>query len=116
MAISDLVTAMKADFKLEYTYLSVEEIERLYQKALGFYCDIAYPFDYTIVAIPETRPRAVKWVRDCMVEILERNGCSSVVAYSENGMSMDFGVSEISAGLRSRLVPCVGNVESEVVV
>jgi len=116
MAIADAVITMKADFKTEYSYLSIDEVERLYQKALGFYCDIAYPFDHTIVLIPETRPRAVQWVRDCMVEILERNGCSSLVAYSENGMSMDFGVSEISAGLRSRLVPCVGNVESEVVV
>ena len=72
--INSLVDNMKDEFKNEHDYLSEDEVDRLYNKALGIYLDISFPYAHEIVAIPENRPRAVGWVRDCMQEILERNG------------------------------------------
>lgn len=101
---------MKASFKTEYSYLTDTEVEKIYNSAISCYCDLSFPFDHDITTIPEDRPRGVQWVRDCMVEILERSGCSSVVAYAENGLSIEYDSSQISRGLRNRLVACVGTL------
>lgn len=113
MAISDLVTAMKSDFKEQYDYLQDNEVDGLYDKALSLYLDLAFPFDHDIIAIPETRARAVGWVRDCMIEILDRNGygIGSAKSYSENGLSISFDSSCLSNTLKSRIMPTAGTFE-----
>ena len=98
---------MKYEFSKEYDYLTDDEIDNLCQKALGIYLDLSYPFDQSVETIPETRPRAVQWVHDCMQEILERNG-TNAKSYSENGLSIMFDSSMISNGLRNRLTSLAG--------
>lgn len=108
--INSLVDNMKDEFQNEHDYLSEDEVDRLYNKALGIYLDISFPYAHEIVAIPETRPRAVGWVRDCMQEILERNGVNAR-SYSENGLSIVYDATMISNGLRARLVPLAGEIK-----
>lgn len=106
--VAENLQTMKTALKAEYSYLTENEVGKLYDKAVSCYCDFSFPFDHSITTIPEDRPRGVQWVHDCMVEILERSGCSSYVAYAENGLSLEFDNSQISRGLLKRLIPCVG--------
>ena len=95
--INSLVDNMKDEFKNEHDYLSEDEVDRLYNKALGIYLDISFPYAQEIV-------------RDCMQEILERNGVNAR-SYSENGLSIVYDATMISNGLRARLVPLAGEVK-----
>lgn len=95
-------------FMASYKYLDRSEAEIMYQKALGAYLDLAFPFQQNVVDVPSDRPRAYQWIYDCMVEILERDGASTLTGYSENGLSMTWDSSQISDGLRRRVVGRVG--------
>lgn len=95
-------------FKVAYPYLQEEEYKVIYGRALVAYLDLAFPYDTNLVEVPKSRPRAYQWIYDCMVEIIERDGASSLTGYSENGLSMSWDSSQISSGLRSRIVGKVG--------
>lgn len=95
-------------FGKAYPYLQDTEVSAMYNKALNTYLDLAFPFDTTIIDVPKSRPRAYQWIYDCMVEILERDGASSFVGYSENGLSMSWDSTQISNGLLNRIVGKVG--------
>lgn len=97
-------------FKISYPYLKDCEYDGIYNRALGAYLDLAFPYDTNLVEVPKSRPRAYQWIYDCMVEIIERDGASSLTGYSENGLSMSWDSSQISSGLRSRIVGKVGIV------
>ena len=104
------IQKMKEDFRYENEYLSAEEVDRLYDRAVGIYLDITFPYSHDIVEIPEDRPRDVQWVRDCMTEILERSG-TNARSYSENGLTIIYDATMLSNGLRSRLTPNAGKVK-----
>ena len=95
-------------FKNKYDYLSSTEIDALYDVAKTTYLDLAFPFEQDITDVPSDRPRAYTWIYDCMGEILERSGCSSMTSYSENGLSISWDRTGVSNGLLSRVTPKVG--------
>ena len=99
---------VKSAFKKKYDYLTADEISTVYDVAVKTYLDVAFPFNAEIISIPEDRPRAWAWVYDCMGEILEKSGCSSMTAYSENGVSISWDKSGVSRSLLNRVVPKVG--------
>lgn len=106
-------TALTEDFQKEYPYLSKDDIIRLFKRAEGLYLDLAFPFDHSVDSVASivcSRPRALNWIRDCMIELLERSGCSSAVGYSENGLSFSFDGATVSDRLLSRIKPVVGVV------
>lgn len=109
MTINDRLYNLKKGFMEEHSYLTDDEVDRLIDKATGIYLDLSFPFDHSIEAIPENRPRAVQWVRDCMQEILDRNGINAR-SYSENGLTIIYDSTMISNGLRNRLTPKAGEV------
>ena len=95
------------EFKKEFDYLSLAEIEGIYSRALNTYLDLAFPFNYDIVDIPKDRPRAAQWVKDCMREIVDRNGISAL-SYKENGLSYTWSTDMVSNALRQRVIPLAG--------
>lgn len=94
----------KAEFRIKYDYLSEDEIDDIYNQALNTYLDLAFPFNYDITDIPKERPRAIYWIKDCMKEIIDRNGITAT-SYSENGLSYHWSTDMVSDILRARIVP-----------
>lgn len=101
---NDVITS----FVKKYDYFEYDEVLDIYSQALYTYIDLAYPFDRNMFDVPEDNPRIYQWIYDCMNEIVERNGTSSLTAYSENGMSWTWDSSGISEGLKKRIVPKCG--------
>lgn len=95
-------------FRRKYPHINPMDVENIFQRAQKAYLDLTFPFQQTICCVPANRPRAWSWIYDCMEEITQREGASGVLSYSENGLSMTWDDSQISLGLRSRIVPKVG--------
>lgn len=105
MTVNDLTDKMKTDFKKKYSYLTEEQVDDLYNCSLNLYLSLSFPLDRSITKIPEEYARDVGIVRQIMTETLERDGLSSVTAYSENGMSFSFDNAHISKQLLSTITP-----------
>jgi len=110
MTKAEAVLKTKAYIAGKYSHLSNGDISTIYDTALAIYLSLSYPFDKSIIDIPDTCLRDMWWIQQCMVEIIERDGISSQIAYRENGLSMDFDSSCISAFLRSAIIPKAGVV------
>lgn len=115
MNVNDLVSVMKENFHKKYSYLTEEQVDDLYRCSLNLYLSLSFPFDRTIMEIPEEYARDVGIVRSIMQETLERDGLSSVTAYSENGMSFTFDSAHISRTLLSIITPKAKAVTKSVV-
>ena len=90
----------------KYSYLSEDDVDELINRAKGIAIDQLYPNDLSINYLNfewEKYPRFDTWLLDCVDELIERKGISSVVAYSENGMSWRFDRSGVSQALLDRL-------------
>lgn len=100
---------VQARFAAKYGYLSAEEVESIYRLALGVYLATLYPYEPSRTEFPEDRARDVYWIELAMQQIVERSGASSAVAYSENGLSIQFDSSFlVSKDLRRLITPNVG--------
>lgn len=95
-------------FYRKYPHINMIDCETILLRAITAFLDLTFPFQREISCIPKSMPRAWGWVYDCMLEIAEREGVTSMTSYSENGLSMTWDNSQISNGLRSRIVPMVG--------
>lgn len=110
MTKAEKIAKIKTDIEAKYPYLQPHDIEDIYDTALAIYLSLFYPFDKSIVEIPESELRDLWWVKQCMVEIIEREGVSSVVSYKENGLDIRFDSTGISAFLKSAVIPKAGTI------
>ena len=97
--------------KEKYSYLSVSEVELFINKAKSIAIDQLYPTDLSINYLSfkwEENPRFDMWLIDCVDELVERIGISSVTSYRENGMSWTFDRAGVSQALLDRLPRNVG--------
>lgn len=98
--------------KTKYSYFSDEEIELYVNRAKSILIEQLYPADATIsydtYIVP---PRYDMWILDCVDELIEREGVSSLTAYKENGVSYTWGKSGISNGLLQRIQRNAGVVK-----
>lgn len=101
---------VKEAFCATYNFVPTEDVDTLYSIAEKTYLDKAFPFEPDITTIPENRPRAYDWVYECMKEIADKSGCSSMTHYSENGISITWDKSGVSQGLLNRVTPKAGIV------
>lgn len=101
--------------KKKYDYLSTLEAEMLVNKAKSICVDHLYPSDLTInyINFDWSNHRFDMWILDCIDEIIERMGISSVTAYKENGMSWTFDRAGISQSLLDRLTPIAHTIGGE---
>lgn len=95
----------KAAVKTKYSYMKDEEIELLVKRAQSICIDKLYPGDMSVnyTTFNWDNPRFEMWILDCVDELVERAGMSSVVAYKENGMSWSFDRAGVSQALLDRL-------------
>ena len=95
--------------KGKYSYLNDGDVEVLISSAKEILINLLYPFDKSIdldnFDVPK---RFTMWVARAIVEMIERQGISSAVAYSENGLNITFDRSQLSYGLISEITPYAG--------
>lgn len=113
MNVNDLVAQMKTAFKKKYNYLTEEQVDDLYNCSLSLYLSLSFPLDRSITDIPQEYARDIGIIRKIMTETLEREGLSSVTAYSENGMNFTFDNAHISMQLLSTITPKAKVVNKE---
>ena len=93
-------------FKLKYSYMQYEEIYLLYDIAEDMFFNLKYPFEYKLdenIKQMEMEKHPT-WILRCMQEMIDKNGLSNVVGYSENGVSIKFDKSGLSQPLIDEIV------------
>mgnify|MGYP003316036816 CR=1 FL=1 len=102
---------IKPIIKQKYSYLEDSEIDLLINKAKAIAIDQLYPTDLSINYLSfewEKNPRFDMWLVDCVDELIERMGISSVTSYRENGISWTFDRAGVSQALLDRIPRNVG--------
>ena len=101
---------LKVEIKSKYEYLSDREVDLFINKAKAIAIDQLYPNDLSInyLTFDWTNPRFDMWLLDCVDELVERIGISSVTSYRENGMSWTFDRAGVSQSLLDRLPRNIG--------
>lgn len=90
----------------KYNYMKVDEARLLVNRAKAIAIDQLYPCDMSVNYLNfgfEDNPRFDMWLLDCVDELVERAGISSVTSYRENGMSWTFDRAGVSQALLDRL-------------
>lgn len=101
---------LKFEVISKYGYLEDREVELFINKAKSIAIDQLYPNDLSInyLTFDWTNPRFDMWLLDCVDELVERVGISSVTSYKENGMSWTFDRAGVSQALLDRLPRNIG--------
>lgn len=101
---------LKSWVQTKYPHLSESDAEFIANKAKMFYYNIkyaAYPqADET--SNPITNTRDIWWVQAACSEMVDKYGIGNVVAYSENGLSVQYDSAELSLSLVKLLTPIAG--------
>lgn len=89
----------------KYNYMEVDEVRLLLNKAKSLAVEQLYPNDLSVnyLNFDFDNPRFDMWLLDCVDELVERAGISSVTSYKENGMSWTFDRAGVSQALLDRL-------------
>lgn len=106
---------IETEVKRKYSYMSDDERKAFINKAKAICIDKLYPGDLSInyKTFDWTNPRFEMWIIDCVDELIERVGMSSVVAYKENGMSWSFDRAGVSQALLDRLPNIAHTIKGE---
>lgn len=101
---------LSEEIKCKYSYLEDSEIDLFLNRAKAIAIDQLYPNDLSInyKNFDWSNPRFEMWLLDCVDELVERVGISSVTSYKENGMSWTFDRAGVSQALLDRLPRMVG--------
>ena len=101
---------LKVEVKNKYSYLEDREVAMFINRAKAIAIDQLYPNDLSInyLTFDWTNPRFDMWLLDCVDELVERVGISSVTSYKENGMSWTFDRAGVSQALLDRLPRNIG--------
>ena len=101
---------LEVEVKAKYNYLEDREVMMFINKAKAIAIDQLYPNDLSInyLSFDWTNPRFDMWLLDCVDELVERVGISSVTSYKENGMSWTFDRAGVSQALLDRLPRNIG--------
>ena len=94
----------------KYDYMEVDEVRLLLNKAKSIAVEQLYPNDLSVnyLNFDFDNPRFTMWLLDCVDELVERAGISSVTSYKENGMSWTFDRAGVSQALLDRLPRNIG--------
>lgn len=94
-------------FKRKYPHLEEEDIEIYHEGAKEVLLHLLFKSTYKITQKQkETAFENYKmWILKCMQEYIERDGNTSALHYSENGISVTFDRSQLSKALIDEIVP-----------
>ena len=96
--------------KKKYDYMDFDEVRLLLNKAKSIAVEQLYPNDLSVnyLNFDFDNPRFEMWLLDCVDELVERMGISSVTSYKENGISWTFDRAGVSQSLLDRLPRNIG--------
>jgi hypothetical protein len=104
---------LKSVIKSKYSYFEDSEIDLFINKAKSIAIEQLYPTNLSInyLTFNWENPRFDMWLLDCVDELVERMGMSSVTSYRENGMSWTFDRAGVSQALLNRLPRNIGIIK-----
>lgn len=91
-------------FKTKYNYMSDSDIELLYDIACDIYVNTRYPFADIYEVPQKDLLKHPTWFLRCIQEIIDKEGISNVIGYSENGVSVTFDKTGLSQSLLDEIV------------
>ena len=93
--------------------MDVDDVRLLLNKAKSLAVEQLYPNDLSVnyLNFDFDNPRFDMWLLDCVDELVERFGISSVTSYKENGMSWTFDRAGVSQALLDRLPRNIGIIK-----
>lgn len=91
-------------FKNKYSYMKSPEIELLFDIACDMYINYKYPFGDTSEVSEKDFKKHPTWFLRCMQEMIDKEGISNVIGYSENGVSVTFDKTGLSQSLIDEIV------------
>lgn len=78
----------------------------LWNRGEAVYLSYRHPSDMTVFDIPNSeRPRANFIIGELIIDYLERQGLTSLTAYSENGISYKFSGAGVSSHIIDMITP-----------
>lgn len=89
----------------KYPYMNETDIELLYDIASDIYVNLRFPFELDVVEPSNDElAKHPTWHLRCMQEIIDKEGLTNVVGYSENGVSVKFDKTGLSQNLIDEIV------------
>ena len=95
-------------FKAKYEYMKAPEIELLFDIACDMYINYKYPFAEVYQVSEKDLMKHPTWFLRCMQEMIDKEGISNVIGYSENGVSMTFDKTGLSQSLIDEIIDEAG--------
>lgn len=94
----------------KYSYMDIADIDLLYDIAVDMYINLRYPFrhDLTEDMINEDLKHHPTWCLRCMQEMIDKQGLTNLIGYSENGVSFKFDKTGLSQTLIDEITSEVG--------
>lgn len=91
-------------FKNKYDYMEESDIELLFDIACDIYINCKYPFNDIYNITEKDLLKHPTWFLRCMQEIIDKEGISNVIGYSENGVSVTFDKTGLSQSLLDEII------------
>lgn len=104
-----LVSQIKENITNKYS-LSDEDIDMTFDLALGDYLRLKYPSDNNRPTLEQCNIdfATSQWILSRMIDIIDRAGYTNVESYRENGISIEYGSSQIDPVLVGQIMPRAG--------
>ena len=97
-------------FHNKYDFMNSDEIGLLYDIACDMYINLRYPFAKVYSVSEKDLLKHPTWFLRCIQEIIDKEGISNVIGYSENGVSMTFDKTGLSQSLIDEITSVAGVV------
>lgn len=97
-------------FHNKYDFMNSDEIGLLYDIACDIYINLRYPFAKVYSVSEKDLLKHPTWFLRCIQEIIDKEGISNVIGYSENGVSMTFDKTGLSQSLIDEITSVAGVV------
>lgn len=97
-------------FHSKYDFMNSDEIGLLYDIACDMYINLRYPFAKVYSVSEKDLLKHPTWFLRCIQEIIDKEGISNVIGYSENGVSMTFDKTGLSQSLIDEITSVAGVV------
>lgn len=97
-------------FTKRYEYMSIEDIDLLYDISLDIFMNVRYPFrkDINENILDADLAHHPTWCLRVIQEMIDKEGISNVIGYSENGVSVTFDKTGLNQALLDEIVTEAG--------
>lgn len=98
-----IITDVKERLKRKYPHIEEQDFEDMFESATQLYISYRYRYYRNIFEVQDEDIRDYCIIGNIVNDYIERNGVSSVVSYSENGLSWHFESAGVSPHVLSQI-------------